>query len=214
MTFDCNVISLNRTPERATRIRARLTELGIAHVLFPAVDGEKGEHHAWTNYDEARCLRRFGAPLRPAEAILLDGFVTAVAVAEDYIADCRMIRLAGLVERRHRIVADLGQRRIVRLLRGPMGTQAYMLSPGAAQSLLRGAERWVEPVDLYVDRFWVHGVLPYAILPYPAVHSDDDTASSTIGTVRFTKRTGWSKLRREFRRVGEAASRNFFNLTH
>jgi hypothetical protein len=69
-------------------------------------------------------------------------------------------------------------------------------------------------VDLYVDRFRVHGVLPYAILPYPAVHPDEGDASSTIGTVRFTKRTGWNKLRRECHRIGEAASRSFFNLTH
>lgn len=241
MTPDCFVISLERTPERAMHLRARLDEFGILHRIFPAVDGLKGEHFAWPNYEEARCIARFGAPLTPAEigtfashyslwrrcaengiptiileddVRLVDGFDRALAFAIAHIGERGLIRLAGLVDRRHRGFAELGERRLVRLFRGPLGTQAYMLSPTAAQRLLNGAVRWVEPVDLYLDRFWAHGVVPYAILPYPAVHLEEDALASTICSTRFSKRTGLKKLRREIYRVGEMVSRGLYNMTH
>ena len=147
------------------------------------------------------------------DAILLDGFPQALALAETHVARRGMIRLAGLVERRYRVVADLGRWRVVRLLRGPMGTQAYCLSSDAARALVRGAAHWVEPVDLYVDRFWTHGVLPHAILPYPVIHPDESEVPSTMDAARFAKRKGWSKLRREWRRVRDNAARGVFNLT-
>ena len=80
-------------------------------------------------------------------------------------------------------------------------------------ALVRGAAHWVEPVDLYVDRFWTHGVLPHAILPYPVIHPDESEVPSTMDAARFAKRKGWSKLRREWRRVRDNAARGVFNLT-
>jgi len=60
-----------------------------------------------------------------------------------------------------------GQQRLVRYRKGPVGTQCYAISPDGARALLRHADRWTEPVDRYIDRFWLHGVHSYAIHPFP-----------------------------------------------
>lgn len=232
------VVSLRRKPERAAEVSARLDVLGLEHELFPAVDGTRGEHEAWRQYDEAACLREFGKGLLPPEigcfashysiwrrcaqdrvpvlileddVTIMDGFPEAVKHAEAHLEDCRLIRLAGLFERPFRAMKDLNGHQLVRFLRGPQGTQAYMISPQGAEALLRAADRWVEPVDHFLDRFWLHRVLPYAILPFEIAHDEAAEMSSTIGH-RLTKRRGWMKVRREFTNLRDRISRGIFNL--
>lgn len=239
MTLRVFVIGLERVPERAARVSRRLDELGVRHVVFPAVDGARGEHLSWRNYDAAACLRAFGAPLLPAEIgcyashyalwqqcvndnvpVLImeddvdikDGFSDSVTLAKQLLVRCPLIRLAGLLDRPFRVIECHGDRTLVRYLRGPLGSQAYMLSPSGAADLLRGAQQWLESVDLYMDRFWLHGVVPHAIHPFQVFHEKDAELKSTIGD-RLVKRKGLNKFRREMRRVRDTLARHWFNLT-
>jgi glycosyl transferase family 25 len=113
------------------------------------------------------------------------------------------------------VAADLGGgHRLVRFLQGPVGAQCYALSPGGAAALLRKAERWIEPVDLYLDAFWRHGLACKAILPFEAAERPRTAANrSTIGD-RKQKRTGLAKLAREGTRLSEMLARLGYNLTH
>ncbi|WP_421855969.1 glycosyltransferase family 25 protein [Oricola sp.] len=232
------VISLQSKPERAARVTARLDALGVPHDVFSAVDGTRGEHEAWQQYDEAACLREFGKGLLPAEigcfashysiwqqcanegvpilvleddVTILDGFPDALEIAQAHLEDRQLIRLAGLTRRPFRQVKGLGGRNLVRFLRGPEGTQAYMLAPEGAEALLRAATRWIRPVDHFLDRFWVHRVLPYAVLPFEIIHTKDAERTSTIGN-RWTKRRGWMKVRRELNKFRDDISRWVFNF--
>lgn len=240
MTLRVVVIGLARVPERAARVSSRLDELGIRHDVFPAVDGARGEHLSWRNYDAAACLRAFGATLLPAEVgcfashyalwqqcvndnvpvlIMEDdvdihgSFPDAVALTGQLLVRFPLIRLAGLIDCPFRVIERHGDHALVRYVRGPMGTQAYALSPAGAAGLLSGAQQWVETVDLYLDRFWHHGVLPHALHPFPVFHEVDAEITSTIGK-RLVKRKGWHKFRREVRRLRDALARRWFNLTH
>jgi GR25 family glycosyltransferase involved in LPS biosynthesis len=61
------IIKLMRFPERRTFMEADLRSVGIAAEFVAAIDGSRGEHEEISRYDERQCLRRFGAPLFPAE---------------------------------------------------------------------------------------------------------------------------------------------------
>lgn len=233
------IISLRRLPERAAKVSARLEECRVEHELFPAVDAALGEHLRWPNYDAAICLRAFGTTLLPSEIACFashyslwevcarsgepmlileddvtfgDGFPDVLRIAETHLPKYPLIRLAGIFDRPYREVERLGQRRMVRYSRGPLGTQAYVIAPGAAKALLRKAKTWREPVDHHVDRYWAHGVLPHAILPFEVFHEGDTEPTSTIGP-RLRRRKGWHKLRREMNRLRDKAERQIFNLT-
>lgn len=235
-----HVISLRRLPERAARVSSRLSTLGIAHELFPAVDGSLAENLAWEQYDQAACIRRFGSSLLPSEigcfashfslwqrcaqegvpflvleddVTLLDIFPCMAELAGARIQSRRLIRLSGLFDEPFRIVEDMGDATLARFLKGPMGSQAYMLSPEGAKALVEAASVWDEPLDHFLDRFWAHGVLPYAILPFAALQEEEAERASTIG-VRTKRRKGWKKFNREFNRLRDRFSRRVYNLRH
>lgn len=233
------VVNLERSFERRSRIMANLRSLDVDFEIFRAVDGALGEHRAFRQYDEADCIRYFGSPLLPAEvgcfashyllwqrcvgenrpiAIMEDdvelqpGFPEALRLAASQVDQYRFIRLAGLVERPYHVIRVFnGSRKLVRFLQGPQGCQCYCLSPDGAAALLAAAEQWVEPVDLFIDRFWVHGVASMALLPFEVLHSDMAVATSTIGS-RQQKRTGINKLRREWYRMRDTIARQMYNI--
>lgn len=75
----------------------------------------------------------------------------------------------------------------MRYRKGPVGTQCYALSPAGAQALLRHADTWLEPVDRYIDRFWLHGIQSYALHPF-AVRLPPEELASDIEAARAATR--------------------------
>lgn len=66
-------------------------------------------------------------------------------------------------------VARWGGYHLIRFLRGPFGTQAYLISRAGAERFLRSATQMVRPVDDEFDRFWANGLPIYAVFPFPAI---------------------------------------------
>lgn len=60
------------------------------------------------------------------------------------------------------------------------GTQGYYITPSAASKLIAKAKCWVLPVDTYMDRFYVHGVLNILHSPY-IIQEQSIANESTIG---------------------------------
>jgi glycosyl transferase family 25 len=235
------VVSLKRFPERSAFMRAGLDGLDLSYEMFAAIDGSLGEHISISRYDEKKCLRRFGAPLMPAEiacfashfllwelcvqlrepiTVVEDdvsfspGFAEALALSSDLIAQHRFIRLAGYYDRPFRTIETVDEKyRLVRFLQGPRGTQCYSIAPEGAALLLAFAQQWIEPVDLYIDRFWYHGVGSKALLPFEAWEVDRASLPQGISD-RTHKRRGVAKLRREWSRLTDNAARITYNLTH
>ena len=105
-----------------------------------------------------------------------------------------------------------GEFSLVRFPSRLVGAQCYAISPGGAQRLLARCHPLVEPVDEYMDRFWVHGVEIVGLLPYVATHREQDTNSSTIGDDRAPRKlTGLAKVRRETFRFVDALRRESVN---
>lgn len=182
----------------------QLDALGISHSFFNAVDASKGEHLRVSRYAPRWALwlrRRYMTPaeigcfashyllwqrcasgahpmvIMEDDVSIEPGLVEVLALAGETVGDLGFIRLAGLNDVPAVVIHRLGNaRRIVSLLKGASGTQCYAISPDGARKLLAKADRWIEPVDDYIDRFWTHGMRSTAILPFH-VHQNEDEPS-------------------------------------
>lgn len=192
------VLSLERSGDRRRHMEAELGRLGIAFEFFLAVDGTKGEHLGFPQYDLRRSQRFFGVTMGPGEFacfashqlmwqrcidegrpilvceddIAVDPrFPTAIRHCEAMLDHVPLVRLGGLDQRPYRTVRDLADGfRLVRFLRGPSGAQCYGISPAGARALLDALTWWLEPLDRWLDSFWRHGVDCHAILPFTLHH--------------------------------------------
>ena len=239
--MDVLVINLERSPDRRAFMEEPLERLAIAYEFFPAVDGDSDIAGRFRQYDRAKCIRRFGAPLtsreigcyashylawrecvqrnRPVTIVeddvqLSPAFAKVLSLASERLSEHRLIRLAGLFEQPFRIIEPIDKPyQLVRFLRGPSGMQCYALSPEGAAALVTHAALWTEPVDNYLDRFWFHGVESRAIVPFEAHHRDESEKSSDIGC-RKRRRTRFNKVRREAGRILDDLLRISYNIRH
>ncbi len=210
------VINLDRATERWEQTQEGLAAVGLAAERFPAIDASRTQHETVSRYDEAASRRFQGAPQTPATiacfashyllwrkiassgrpALVLEDdlayhadFPRALDLGRSIIADRHYVRLAVLSQgRTPRVLRSLdGDYRLAYYPRRPMGSQAYLLSPSGAERLLRHADRWREPVDDYLDAYWRHGLLSYAILPLRAEHRDAGHSYIQSGTQAYRR---------------------------
>lgn len=236
------VITLQKSKQRQAAIAAELSRLGItAYRFFKGPDGALGEHKTISRYDERKCLRTFGAPLVAGEIacfashfllwreciaqgrpilIMEDdltfqpGFTEVLSMTEARIEDHRFIRLYGLKSYPYKVLEEIDEtRKLVRFLRGPVGTQCYGISPEGAVALLKKADCWIQPVDDYIDGFWHHGVASKAIVPFEVSEIDQDVSQVSIGPRKF-RRKGVAKLCRETNRIMQSVARFGYNVRH
>jgi glycosyl transferase family 25 len=76
------------------------------------------------------------------------------------------------------------QRYLVEYAAYAHGTQGYVLTRGGAERFLRHCRRVRRPVDIELDRAWVHGVPCLAVFPFPLT---EVSTASTIGSARWTR---------------------------
>lgn len=70
--------------------------------------------------------------------------------------------------------------------RGGGGTQGYFIRKSAAKKFLNASRYWLHPVDLFMDRYWQHGVAYVFRVPYGV---QDKAAGSEIDFFDGRKRT-------------------------
>ena len=73
---------------------------------------------------------------------------------------------------------------LIRITSYALGTQAYLITRDGAERFLRGATQVEAPIDVYMDKYWRHGVPNLALYPFPVFERFE---SSTIGETRFDK---------------------------
>jgi glycosyl transferase family 25 len=234
------VINLARSVERRAHVARVLSEAEIPFAFFPGVDGTQERQRVAPFYDERRCARWLGRGLTDGElgcflshvllwqhavAIdeplvvmeddinLLPGAAMALKLALASVATHGIVRLSRSRRRSGRVVERLpGGYSLVRFAYRLTGGQGYAVSPQAAQTLLRHCAPWVEPVDEYMDRFWVHGIEIVGLAPFPVVGRDPALAPSEIGgRGRRDKLRGVAKVRRESVRLVDFARRSAWN---
>ena len=234
------VVSLERCAERRAMVAASLEAAGVPFEIARAVDGKAGEHLAFPNYSERTMLERTGRTLSAGEVgcfashyrlwqtcvelgqpiavieddvIVAPDFATVLALAEGEIARRKLIRLYAVTERRHVALADLAPPfQLIRYLKGPYGTQAYVVSPDGAKALIDKAARWLAPVDQYLDSPWLHGIEIVAIKPFRV--SEGDFASEIVarGEPGVDSASFVHSARRSLGRLTTSVSRTMFNI--
>lgn len=235
--MDIRIINLERSPDRRESALRQLADLGLEATISTAVDGATADLERYRPFlrSSNRFLRR---PLTPGEIgcfashhrlwqecvttdrpllVLEDDFLVAPEARRiidrlpDIVRRYRYVRLAGSLPRRSRAVEPLPDGRAVELLaKGPHGTVAYALTPEAATLLLVHAATWREPVDHYVDSFWIHGLLPFCIAPYPV---GCPRGGSLIEPSRFDRGGGLERLTRQIVRIPRTARRLAFQAS-
>ena len=191
--MDIRVINLDRALDRKQSVETQFRQFGLEWTFVSAVDGENHDLSAFERFLKVNPLLL--RPLLPGEigcfashyrlwqecvatqkplliieddCILQDGILDVIAELPGLLGSYPYIRLAGHIRRRHSLLRKLPDgRSLVRLGKGPHGTVAYAIAPEAAERLIRHATVWNWPVDNYIDTFWLHGIRPIAIHPYP-----------------------------------------------
>lgn len=231
--LDVYVINLATSTERWERTSARLTELGISHERFDAVDGRKEPHPLFERYDDKQREKYRRKALSGGElgcfashfllwkkcielnkpiVVLEDDLIIhkslneALNIAEEQISTLQYLRLAATYPKpkTFKKIKTLGQFDLIDHIRGPSGTLGYVISPSASAALIKLAEKWFIAVDDYMDRYWWHGVDCYSLMPFPI-----DVAENVSDIVRVKKepQSIWLKVRKELYKLIERIKR-------
>ena len=242
------VINLPQSTARKSAISSQLNDIGVDFEIFRAVDGRTDELPSWPRYDEEKAIQTKCWPLNAGQLGCFYSHVRLwrccvesgrpLIVIED---DALILKDAfqRFLEQCHQIPERFGcvrlfthRRRQFRLLateqiaglalnlynKGHITTTGYYLQPSAAEVLLSHADNFFLPVDLYLDRFWQHGVLPYGVQtaclsPDPALASDIGARAHSAESQWRKQRTSWlGKIRRERFRFNELFRRKLWWL--
>ncbi len=235
-------INLDRAKKRWSAMQKGLQEQGLVAKRLSAFDAQTSAHLPVSRYDEAGSRRYNGAPqikstmagfashyrawqiIRDSggSAVVMeddlafqDGFVQALDLAAAQIEERHYIRLFALNRKRRALLIETlaGGFKLVCLTYRPIGTQAYLLSAEGAERLIAHAERWFQPVDDYLDCFWVHGLPPFAIQPYRIEHADEGFSYLQSGREPY-RRSLTEQLRFKLRRRTERLQARFWLLRH
>lgn len=235
------VISLERSTRRREAMAAELAKAGLAAEWFAAVDGAAADARSDIRFDQRRSERVRGLALSPGERgaaashvalwrrcvdrneplvimeddiLLGPGLPAALGAVAQRLDRYGLIRFFMFFPRRHRVEETIGEWQIARYWRGGTGLQCYAIAPAAAAALVSRASPMIFPVDLYLERFWEHGVIPYAVHPFAVGIRDYGEFPSEIGYRQARQRRLGTRLVREIFRARDDARRVLFNAVH
>lgn len=198
--LEISVISLRSAEQRRQYMVEQLSASPLRWSLFDALTGP----HPATPYSEQLAIIHNQSPLTKGELGCFGSHFACMAeFVEKNTARYRLIieddvyldptfwftRLPTLMEAcgldylrlysralpTVKVIAPLGQRHLIRLGKGPNGTQAYVISQAGARAFLASVRQISRPVDKELDRYWYNGLAPYAIYPYPALEFESQT---------------------------------------
>lgn len=226
------VINLLQAENRREHIKSQLEKFNIEYEIFNAIDANTGCYYWDHFYSNTLRLLCYARPLTKSQVgcfashyklwqkcielnepivvleddiELTSDFDVKVNFLETKISKYGYIRLWGIFQRDSEMVED----GIKLYKRGPAGTQGYVILPNMAKKFISKASRWIEPVDDYMDKYWIHGVIPYCVVP-EAVYCLDEFDSSIA--VNKYKSNPLLKMLRELFKLQHLIRKNLFDL--
>ncbi len=100
---------------------------------------------------------------------------------------------------------------IHKFTKGHMSATGYFLTPSGAKKLLNNSIEWYMAVDIYMDRFWKHGVECYGTA-VPCLTNDPKFDSDIGYAKRTTTRSFIKKCKREYFNLSETIQRHLHNF--
>jgi glycosyl transferase family 25 len=227
------VINLERSVDRKKHITNELNRFGVEFEIFNAVDGNVNLKYREKYYSEIIRLLCYANSLSNSQigcfASHFELWEKCVAINENIIileddidlmlnfkegmekihqniSKLEYIRLWGIFDRKSTLINS----DIKLYNKGPSGMQGYAITPLAASRLIQHAKIWNQPVDDYIDKYWIHGVLPFCITPHMVMCTDE--LPSTLTNNSKTKTL--LKLTRELYKFTHVIRKKIFDLNH
>lgn len=234
------VITLKRSTDRQASISKQLNDLGLSFSFFYGIDGHTqtsevdvfyndrlrkffrgdslsrgqlgcfGSHYrAWV-----KCFNE-GKPLIILEddtKIIGERFIEFYDLSSTIPERFQCLRLFDKKTKRRKSVFSgaIGGLSIYKYTKGMMSAEGYYLTPSGAEKLIKYTSPILYPVDIYMDRFWFHGVENYGVAP-PCIELNE-SFESVIGYSESPKRrSAYVRLRRELFNFSEKVRRFLHN---
>ncbi|HCH70568.1 MAG TPA: hypothetical protein DE042_08885 [Colwellia sp.] len=233
------VINLTGSDERWTVTSSRLKELGVPFERFAAIDGRLSPHPLFKRYDDNLRQKYRGRELSAGELgcfsshfllwqrcvelneqivimeddiIINNSFPAAIKIAEENIERLPYLRFSGMAlkNRPYKKIDHLGDFDLIDHIKGPIGTQCYVLSPKAAEKFIRYADVWFLAVDDYMDRYWSHHVDCFSLKPFPISIIRDN--NSDIPRIPKAPQPIWKSIRKEAYKLLEGIRRYWYRV--
>lgn len=207
------VISLTRSIERRIRVKEALQRVNISFDFFDAQDATQADFLYSNKRNDKRSIRRLGYKLTNAEIACFASHYALwekcvelgepVVVLEDSVelhADIQQhfdklhalvtkyqyFKICSMFEKKSTLIEPLSQSEsIIYYADRTCGTQGYVISPYAAQCFINNASHFIEPVDNYMEKPWLHGLPTYNFHPSLVARAN---IASTIGRTRKVKK--------------------------
>jgi glycosyl transferase family 25 len=228
------VISLPDATERRERAAGQLDELGLHYEFFDAWRGEQVMAEGYFEHcDEEEWLLNTGHPMSLGEVgcfashrsvwqkcvelgeplmimeddfQLLPGFAGAVEQVARNISEYGFIRLQSETRARKQRIATRGDYTLWRYTKVPHSCMCNSLTPEVAQSLVEQTRAIYEPVDVFIKKYWAHGVPIFGLTPYTVTESTLSRQTYILhrekvpkgfgrSTRRFLRKCGWEAKR-------------------
>ncbi|MCE2517676.1 MAG: glycosyltransferase family 25 protein [Alphaproteobacteria bacterium] len=237
MPIPIYVIALKSSTERRDVMSARLARAGYDFTFIDAVHGASMTAEAANaaisprrQYQHASpisrgalggCLSHFNAWSRIAEsdapmALILEDDACLHDDLDEVLR--RLDRLEGKIDivnlhfRGGRPLIDVAQlsptHRLTSCRYNSIGAESYVITRAAAAHLLTEARPVVHEVDLYLNRWWDHGLHVLTVNP-PVVHEDD--SPTTIGypakVAGWPNDKFWHRFRRRLSRIMDSTTK-------
>lgn len=231
-----HVISMASHPERRHHISAEARRLQVHLNLFEACAPRHIADYP-NSYDQTYRKKYFGYEMTPGEVgcfmshrslwqqcaqsddvawcileddvVLGPNFVGKIALAMDTAGEWDILRLMSeRWDRQGKLYLRVNNEfRLMRYVRQPQGTAAYLIRPDAAKVLLKHTEKMRDAVDKMMDQYWLHGLRMLVL--EPALVSIDVKLPSIIqergwSAEHRSSRPFWRRLQREVRNGWES----------
>ena len=233
------VISLKRSTDRRARITKTLKNANIEFEFFDAIDASTPNFKYSERRAPKQTKLRFGYPLIESELACFAShfslwekcvalnepilvfedncdlsplFSENQALLEQLVDKYHFIKLISMFKRKYSPIEKINSTsEIIRYHKRTCGTQSYLISPYAAKQFIKNASRFIDAVDNYMEKPWLHGISTYNFKPDLAKRAEIE---STIGTSRRvkTKLPIWRKAIIEIFRAREKMGYKIENL--
>ena len=225
------LINLPRSADRRTRMEQRLSDIGLAYELLPAVDGRAQWEQLVPSVDVPAFERHVGRDVLPGEVgcyhshlqawqrflasdqqVLLvleddmvfhDDFVEALRTALRGRAHWDMLKLAKIRAKQPVCQGLLGPYRLNAYVGAATGFGAYLVQRATAQHLLPALLPVRAPIDRELEQVDRYDIRHFGLEPFPC-HPQDE-GQSTITGERFSAVKRYPLSRRWTKYAGQAS---------
>lgn len=138
---------------------------------------------------------------------LLDDFKSYLSVIERLVNEYGILKLYDIYPRKHKVIRKVDSTyNVVSNLKGGCGTQAYVITPNVAASLLEKTDGFFEPVDDFIESEWRTKQTVYSLSPFLVKRSE---VKSSIGNRKIKDKANikhqlYSELYRTYQKIRQA----------